>query len=103
MNDFLAPLQDMRFAMLEIAGLRGLSGLKGFGSTDCETATQLLAGGARFYQEVWAPSKPRWGRLASASARTRQRAPMHSSASRDARTGTIRPALSSITPTCAAT
>jgi alkylation response protein AidB-like acyl-CoA dehydrogenase len=56
MNDYLAPLQDMRFAMQEIAGLRGISDLKGFAAAECETAERLLASGARFYQDVWAPS-----------------------------------------------
>lgn len=56
MRDYVAPLQDMRFVLDQVADLAAIARLEGFGASDLTTARSLLEGGARFYQEVWAPT-----------------------------------------------
>jgi alkylation response protein AidB-like acyl-CoA dehydrogenase len=55
-HPYTAPLADMTFVLNEVADLPAIARAEGFHSWDAETAGRLLDGGARFYQDVWAPT-----------------------------------------------
>ncbi len=55
MNDYRAPLQDMSFAMYELAGFCQLNVLKRYNDATPEVADAVLAQAARFAQEVLSP------------------------------------------------
>ncbi|MBS0255623.1 MAG: acyl-CoA dehydrogenase [Proteobacteria bacterium] len=55
-NAYKAPLADIGFVIDELAGLGAIAACPGFAAWDSATAQALLASGARFYEDVWAPS-----------------------------------------------
>ena len=55
MTDYRAPIDDMRFALHEIAGLEELSRLEGFAAADPELIDQVLEEAGRLASEVVAP------------------------------------------------
>jgi alkylation response protein AidB-like acyl-CoA dehydrogenase len=55
-RDYVAPLLDMRFALEEVAGLDDIAAMEGFRAWDPQTAAGLLQDGARFFEDVWAPT-----------------------------------------------
>ncbi len=52
---YIAPVKDMLFCMVELAGLGEVAGLPGFEEAGVETAQAVLEECARFSQEVLAP------------------------------------------------
>jgi len=56
MRDYVAPLHDMRFVFDQVADLAGIAKLEGFASSELDTTCGLLESGARFYENVWAPT-----------------------------------------------
>jgi 3-(methylthio)propanoyl-CoA dehydrogenase len=55
MSTYIAPLRDMRFVMMELAGLDELSALPGFDEVSPELAEAVLDEAARLATEVLAP------------------------------------------------
>jgi alkylation response protein AidB-like acyl-CoA dehydrogenase len=55
MADYRAPVDDMRFALREVAGLEQLSKLQGFAEADPELIDQVLEEAAKLAGEVLAP------------------------------------------------
>jgi len=55
-SPYLAPVPEMNFVLDEIADLGAIARAEGFGSWDARTVARLLEGGARFYEDVWAPT-----------------------------------------------
>ena len=55
MNDYRAPIKDMRFAMDELAGFRELSQIAGYEEATPDVADAILEEAARFAGEVIAP------------------------------------------------
>lgn len=55
-SDYRAPREDIHFTLEQIGQLEKVAALEGFGGADPETTARLLDSGARFYEQVWAPS-----------------------------------------------
>ncbi len=55
MTDFVAPTEDMKFTLTEIAGLEEISKLGGFEHADPATVADILDEAGRFFSEVIAP------------------------------------------------
>ncbi|MBM3346104.1 MAG: acyl-CoA dehydrogenase [Betaproteobacteria bacterium] len=55
MNQYTAPLRDMRFVLKELVGLEKVSGLPGCEEVNAELVDQILDESARFCAEVIAP------------------------------------------------
>jgi hypothetical protein len=55
MTDFVAPVDDMRFALDVVAGLEEISKLNGFQHADPDTVGDILEEAGRFFAEVIAP------------------------------------------------
>ncbi|MEX0864219.1 MAG: acyl-CoA dehydrogenase [Acidimicrobiia bacterium] len=55
MSDFVAPLDDIRFALNHVADLEAISKLNGYQHADPATAATVIEEAARFFSEVIAP------------------------------------------------
>lgn len=55
MTDYTPPLEDMRFALTELADLKGVLSLPAFTDIDLETVDQVLEEAGRFAADVLAP------------------------------------------------
>jgi len=55
MDEYKAPLRDMRFVLEELAGLDQVAGLPGYGDVNSELVAQILEESGRFCAEVLSP------------------------------------------------